>query len=207
MHRPYLLETYNCTDVSVVGISLSNSPFWTVHPYVSSRIELRGLSIYAPVGSPNTDGIDPDSSSYVTIADTTIENGVWGGLGAGILQTSTESCDLASASRLNPGDDCIAIKSGRGPPGAAFAQASHHITVTNLTLLSGLGGEMVLRLPWVFLACASYRKVAPCSHTRRRGRWWGPRCSRVWSHDTQRPSAGSPPGLPHRPPLPISFFI
>jgi polygalacturonase len=37
------------------------------------------------------------------------------------------------------GDDCIAIKSGRGPPGAAFARASHDITVTNLTLLSGLG--------------------------------------------------------------------
>lgn len=76
MHRPYLLELYNCSDVAVVGISLHHSPFWTVHPYVSTRVELRGLSILAPVGSPNTDGIDPDSSSYVTIADTTIENGL-----------------------------------------------------------------------------------------------------------------------------------
>ena len=107
MHRPYLLETYNCTDVSVVGISLSNSPFWTVHPYVSSRIELRGLSIYAPVGSPNTDGIDPDSSSYVTIADTTIENGEggWGGGGGGggdawKLRASTDNRSLVSRTML-----------------------------------------------------------------------------------------------------------
>lgn len=75
MHRPYLLEMYNCSDIAVTGLSLHNSGFWTVHPYVSTRIELRALSIYAPVGSPNTDGIDPDSSSYVTIADTIIENG------------------------------------------------------------------------------------------------------------------------------------
>jgi polygalacturonase len=111
MHRPYLLELYNCSDVNVTDVSLRDSPFWTVHPYISTRVELRSLTISAPVGSPNTDGIDPDSSSYIVITDTTITNG----------------------------DDCIAIKSGRGPTGAAFARPSHHITVSNITLLSGLG--------------------------------------------------------------------
>jgi polygalacturonase len=75
MHRPYLLELYNCSDVVVRDLGLRDSPFWTVHPYLSTRVELRGLHITAPVGSPNTDGIDPDSSSFVVIADTTIANG------------------------------------------------------------------------------------------------------------------------------------
>lgn len=70
-----------------------------------------GIDVFNPVGSPNTDGVDPDSSAYVTIANSRIANG----------------------------DDCVAIKSGRGPIGAAYNVSSHHITVTNLTLLHGLG--------------------------------------------------------------------
>jgi polygalacturonase len=111
MHRPMLLEVHNATNSSVSGISLRRSPFWNLHVFASRGISLTGLDIMSPVGSPNCDGIDVDSSAHVFIADS-------------ILAT---------------GDDCIAIKSGRGPEGAAYAVPSSFVEVTNVTLLHGLG--------------------------------------------------------------------
>jgi len=50
MHRPMLVELYNCSDIRVGlpggggasgwGLRLQNSPFWTVHPYLSTNVVL-----------------------------------------------------------------------------------------------------------------------------------------------------------------------
>lgn len=111
MHRPYLLEMFHASNVTLSCLSLRNSPFWSVHPVYSDHIVIDHVDIFNPVGSANADGIDPDSSSYVSITNSVIANG----------------------------DDCIAIKSGRGPAGQAFGMASHHIYVNNVTLNHGLG--------------------------------------------------------------------
>ena len=114
MHRPMLVEVYGGSDTVIEDVSTRRPAFWSIHLVYTTRFSLRRLDVRSPVGSPNGDGIDPDSSSFGEIVD----------------------CVLAG------GDDNVAIKSGRGPVGAAFGVPSHHILVRNVTLLHGLGLTM-----------------------------------------------------------------
>ncbi|XP_064993964.1 probable polygalacturonase [Musa acuminata AAA Group] len=118
--RGYLIDLMYCKQVLISNITLVNSPSWNVHPVYSSHVIVSGITILAPVNSPNTDGIDPDSSSNVRIED----------------------CYIVS------GDDCIAIKSGWDEYGIAFNMSSKHIVIRRLTCISptsaviALGSEM-----------------------------------------------------------------
>ncbi|XP_065029987.1 probable polygalacturonase isoform X3 [Musa acuminata AAA Group] len=118
--RGYLIELMYCKQVLISNITLVNSPSWNVHPVYSSQVIVSGITILAPVNSPNTDGINPDSSSNVRIED----------------------CYIVS------GDDCIAIKSGWDEYGIAFNMSSKHIVIRRLTCISptsaviALGSEM-----------------------------------------------------------------
>lgn len=103
--RGGLVEIMNSKDVIVSNIVLLNSPFWNVHPVYSSNVVVRGLTIIAPRDSPNTDGVDPDSSSNVCIEDCHVSNG----------------------------DDLVAIKSGWDEYGIAFGRPSSNIIVRRIT--------------------------------------------------------------------------
>ena len=111
MRRPMLLEIYGGSDAVVEDVRTRRPAFWAIHPVYTTRFTLQRLDVRSPVGSPNADCIDPDSSSWGLVQD----------------------CTLAG------GDDNIAVKSGRGEAGRAFNQSSHHITLRNITLLHGLG--------------------------------------------------------------------
>ncbi|KAJ4835581.1 hypothetical protein Tsubulata_007816, partial [Turnera subulata] len=93
--RPHLVELMDSTGVLISNMTFLNSPFWTVHPNVT---------IVAPLGSPNTDGIDPDSSDDVCIED----------------------CYIST------GDDLIAIKSGWDEYGISYGRPSKNITIRRL---------------------------------------------------------------------------
>lgn len=115
--RPYLVCFNECEDVMIEGLTLVNSPVWTVHPLLCDRVTVRNLTIRNPYDSPNTDGIDPDYSSNVTIENCTID----------------------------VGDDCIAIKSGTQE--RTIMHPSENITITNCRMVHGhgalvLGSEM-----------------------------------------------------------------
>ncbi|URD82036.1 Glycosyl hydrolases family 28 [Musa troglodytarum] len=118
--RGFLIELMYSIQVLISNITLVNSPSWNVHPVYSSHVIVSGITILAPVNSPNTDGINPDSSSNVRIED----------------------CYIVS------GDDCIAIKSGWDEYGIAFNMPSKHIVIRRLTCISptsaviALGSEM-----------------------------------------------------------------
>ncbi|PWA42717.1 putative polygalacturonase [Artemisia annua] len=58
--RPYLLEIMYSTNIQISNLTFINSPSWNVHPIYSSNIIIQGITILAPVRSPNTDGINPD---------------------------------------------------------------------------------------------------------------------------------------------------
>lgn len=113
--RPSLLEFYACENVLLEGVTLLNSPMWTVHPVYCDNVTIEGITILNPATSKNTDGIDPDSSRNVRIAN----------------------C------HISVGDDCIAIKSGRGADGRRVARPSENITIANCTMLSGHGGVVI----------------------------------------------------------------
>jgi polygalacturonase len=108
--RPRLVVFDHCTHILVEGITIRNSPMWQLVPYYSHDVRIRNVRLLAPADSPNTDGIDPFSSSEVRI----------GHIFADV------------------GDDNIAIKSGAAnSPGPD--EPSRDITITDCTFLHGHG--------------------------------------------------------------------
>jgi polygalacturonase len=108
--RPKLIVFDHCNHVRVEGITVQNSPMWQVVPYYSDDVMIRNIRILAPATSPNTDAIDPFSSSHVVI-------------------------DHVYA---DVGDDDVAIKSGPiNSPGPD--DPSRDITITDCTFVHGHG--------------------------------------------------------------------
>ncbi len=108
--RPRLVVFDHCKHVSLTGVTVKNSGFWQVVPYYSDDVVIRNVRITATLPSPNTDAIDPFSSSNVVIdhvyADT--------------------------------GDDDVAIKSGQAnSPGGD--DPSKNITITDCIFDHGHG--------------------------------------------------------------------
>jgi polygalacturonase len=108
--RPRLVVFDHCKHVFVEGITIQNSPMWQLVPYYSDDVTIRNIKVLAPAHSPNTDAVDPFSSSDVTISNL----------------------------YADVGDDDIAIKSGSiNSPGPDAP--SRNITITDCTFLHGHG--------------------------------------------------------------------
>ena len=108
--RPRLVVFDHCNHVRVEGVTIQNSPFWQLVPYYCDDVLIRNVRILAPNPSPNTDAVDPFSSSNVRIDH---------------LYADT-------------GDDDIAIKSGAiNSPGGD--DPSRDITITDCTFMHGHG--------------------------------------------------------------------
>lgn len=112
--RPPFIQTLRCKNIKIEGVTIVNSPFWTVNPEFSENITIEGLTIINPK-SPNTDGINPESCKNVHISN----------------------C------HISVGDDCITIKSGRDLQGRKINAPCENITITNCTMLSGHGGVVI----------------------------------------------------------------
>lgn len=113
--RPRLLFLSHCKNVVVEGITVKNSPSWTIHPYFSSELKFLNISIENPKASPNTDALDPESCKNVEIT------GVY----------------------FSVGDDCIAIKSGKIYMGRKFKTPSENITVRQCCMRDGHGSVTI----------------------------------------------------------------
>jgi polygalacturonase len=108
--RPRLVVFDHCKHVRVEDVTLQNSGFWQLVPYYSDDIVIRNIRVLAPPNSPNTDAVDPFSSSNIVI-------------------------DHLYA---DVGDDDIAIKSGAiNSPGGD--EPSKNIHITDSTFLHGHG--------------------------------------------------------------------
>jgi polygalacturonase len=112
--RPSLLQLIGCKNVLVQGVKFLNSPFWTTHYVSCDDVVVDGVTIFNEK-SPNTDGINPESSRNVRISN----------------------CNI------NASDDCITIKSGKGAWGLAHAEPCENITVTNCIMTSGAAGVAI----------------------------------------------------------------
>lgn len=108
--RPKLIILDHCKHVRVEGVTIENSPMWQLVPYYSDDVVIRNVRILAPQHSPNTDAIDPFSSSHVVIDHV----------------------------YSDVGDDNVAIKSGAiNSPGPD--SPSRDITITDCTFKHGHG--------------------------------------------------------------------
>ncbi|MEO8736796.1 MAG: glycoside hydrolase family 28 protein [Edaphobacter sp.] len=108
--RPRGIVFDHCKHVRIEGVTVQNSPYWQIVPYYSDDVIIRNIRILAPQHSPNTDAIDPFSSSNVII-------------------------DHVYA---DVGDDNVAIKSGMiNSPGPDAP--SKNITITDCEFMHGHG--------------------------------------------------------------------
>jgi len=97
--RPQLIQFYDCRNITLSDVFITNSPFWCVHLLRSENIICRGLRYDAKL--VNNDGIDPEYSRNILIED--IE--------------------------FNNGDDNVAIKCGRDNDGWSSATPSENIVI------------------------------------------------------------------------------
>lgn len=115
--RPVLIEPINCTNVELKGFSTEHRSMWSIHPTYCENVVAVNLTIRSTGG--NGDGIDVDSCQHVRI----------------------EGCDIAT------GDDCIALKSGRGMEGYRIAKPTEDVLISHCTLADsifaciGIGSE------------------------------------------------------------------
>lgn len=105
--RPQFIQFNRCENVLLEGITITNSPFWTIHPYLSKNVLIRKLKVYAH--GHNNDGVDPEMSQNVLV----------------------DRCEF------DQGDDAIAIKSGRNPEGWRLKTPSKNIVIRNCFVKNG----------------------------------------------------------------------
>ena len=70
--RPMFLQILRSKNVLIEGITLNNSPAWTVHPVWCEDVIVRGVTIENPTVSPNTDGVNIESCNRALVEDCTV---------------------------------------------------------------------------------------------------------------------------------------
>lgn len=128
--RPQLIQFFDCKNITIEGVFITNSPFWCIHLLKSENIICRGIRYDAKL--VNNDGIDPEYTRNLLIEDITFNNG----------------------------DDNVAIKCGRDNDGWTTNRPSENIIIRNCKFkgLHGvvLGSEMSAGIQNVFIENCSY---------------------------------------------------
>ncbi|MEM1127173.1 MAG: glycoside hydrolase family 28 protein [Bacteroidota bacterium] len=124
--RPSLIQFIESERILIEGVTLQNSPFWTVHPVLCEDVTIRGTTIRH--GTTNDDGIDPENSRYVLIED----------------------------NHIATDDDPIAIKAGRDAdgrrrPSSAFIVIRNNRLESARGGAMSIGSEMSGGVEWVFI--------------------------------------------------------
>ncbi|MHC4508353.1 MAG: glycoside hydrolase family 28 protein [Planctomycetota bacterium] len=113
--RPRVINLYRCRDILIEGVTIVDSPSWTVHPVGCENLVVNGISIINPESGPNTDGVNPESCRNVRIANCFIDTG----------------------------DDCITLKSGKDEEGRLKARPTENVTITNCVMYKGHGAVVI----------------------------------------------------------------
>jgi polygalacturonase len=117
LRHPALVELIGCSDIRLEQFHTDYRSMWSIHPTYCENVFLENLTIRSSGG--NGDGIDIDSCKHVRV----------------------DRCDIAT------GDDCIAIKSGRGSEAYALLKTTEDVLISNCTLAGsifaciGIGSE------------------------------------------------------------------
>lgn len=71
--RPHLLQLYDCKNITIEDIFVTNSPFWCIHLLCCENIICRRVRYDAKL--VNNDGIDPEMSRNMLFEDIQFDNG------------------------------------------------------------------------------------------------------------------------------------
>ena len=105
--RPQFIQFNRSENIVLEGITITNSPFWVIHPYLSENILVRNVKVKA-LGH-NNDGIDPDMCQNVLI----------------------ENCVF------NQGDDAISVKAGRNQDAWRLHTPTKNVVIRNCLVKNG----------------------------------------------------------------------
>jgi len=137
--RPQFIQFNRCRNILVEGISIENSPFWVLHPYMSKNVIIRNIQVYAH--GHNNDGVDPEMSENVLI----------------------ENCVF------DQGDDAIAIKAGRNQDAWRLNTPSKNIVIRNCLVKNGhqllaIGSELSGGIENVYVENCEVMEGAKLNH-------------------------------------------
>ncbi|RXG15930.1 glycosyl hydrolase family 28 [Leeuwenhoekiella aestuarii] len=105
--RPQFIQFNRCKNVLLENISIENSPFWVIHPYLSSDVTIRNVHVFAH--GHNNDGVDPEMSQRVLIEDCVFDQG----------------------------DDAIAVKAGRNQDAWRLNTPVKDVVIRNCMVKNG----------------------------------------------------------------------
>jgi polygalacturonase len=105
--RPQFIQFNRCQQVLVENVSIENSPFWVIHPYLCTDVVVRGVSIRAH--GHNNDGVDPEMCQNFLI----------------------ENCIF------DQGDDAVSVKSGRDHEAWRLAMPTRNGVIRNCLVRNG----------------------------------------------------------------------
>lgn len=115
---PVFFGPLYCKNILIEGVTFQYGAFWTINPSFCENIIVRGIYVLTngDLGdTPNGDGINPNSCKDV----------------------------LIEYNKLDTGDDCITIKSGRNKDGRRIAKPCKNILIRYNEGLQGHGGIVI----------------------------------------------------------------
>ncbi|MDM7517588.1 glycoside hydrolase family 28 protein [Lentilactobacillus sp. TOM.63] len=110
--RPPLIQFWKGQNIVIEGITLKNSPFWTLHMVFSRDIQIENMTFSNPADAINTDAMDIDSSENVSVSNCL----------------------------LDVGDDGVTLKSGSGADGIRVNRPTKNVHITGCRILASHGG-------------------------------------------------------------------
>ncbi len=137
--RPQFIQFNRSKNILIEEISIENSPFWVLHPYMSKNVVIRDIKVKAH--GHNNDGVDPEMSENVLIEDCIFDQG----------------------------DDAIAIKAGRNQDAWKLDTPSKNIIMRNCLVKNGhqlvaIGSELSGGIENVYIENCEVEDGAKLNH-------------------------------------------
>jgi polygalacturonase len=109
--RPRLIQIYKASNVTLEGVRLQRSAFWTVQLCYSHDVTVRNITVSENLG-PSSDGVDVDSSSRVLV----------------------EHCDIFC------NDDVFCMKAGKDADGLRVNRPTEDVVIRDCIVRRGAAG-------------------------------------------------------------------
>ena len=137
--RPHFIQFNRCENILLEGVKVTNSPFWTIHPYLCKNVVIRKVQVKAH--GHNNDGVDPEMTQNILI----------------------ENCVF------DQGDDAIAVKSGRNQDAWRLNTPTKNLVIRNCTVKNGhqllaIGSELSGGIENVFMDNCKVSEGAKMRH-------------------------------------------
>ncbi|PXA86252.1 polygalacturonase [Caulobacter sp. D4A] len=124
--RPQFIQFNRCRHVLVEDVSIEDSPFWVIHPFLCTDVVIRRVKIRAH--GHNNDGVDPEMSQNVLIEDCVFDQG----------------------------DDAVSVKSGRDQDAWRLGVPTRNVVMRDCQIRNGhqllaVGSELSAGIENVFV--------------------------------------------------------